>query len=119
MKTLPRNLVTLTIHMEQDDSPVRGNASASGDDEYDKLIEDGILERLRQDDDWAWCCVTVTGKFGPFTADTSLYGCSYNDKEDFMQPGGYYDEMVDEVIEDLERQIERALQLIQSLPDKE
>jgi hypothetical protein len=57
---------TFTIHAEVDETPVRGNALASGDDAADREYEDEILARLRDDDVWAWACVEVreSGYFG-------------------------------------------------------
>jgi hypothetical protein len=41
---------TFTIHAEVDETPVRGNALASGDPSNDRECEDEILARLRDDD---------------------------------------------------------------------
>ncbi|GAG86978.1 unnamed protein product, partial [marine sediment metagenome] len=85
--------VAFVLTIEPEDIPVRGNAMASGDEEVDRRVEDGIIERLDQGDLWAWCSVKVTATL---LDDTDLEGadylggCSYRDEEDFCQDGGYY-----------------------------
>lgn len=85
----------------QDDAPVIGNASAI-DDATDAAIEQAILERLEYDV-WAWALVTVnvtddvTGK----SASACLGGCSYENENDFRLNSGYFDDMVQECIDEL------------------
>jgi hypothetical protein len=85
--------VKYTLHVEQDDSPVRGNAMASGDDAVDKEVEDEILARLERGDIWAWAAVKVTASFLDFEGEDWLHGCSYKDEANFREPGGYFDDM--------------------------
>ena len=77
--------------------PVKGNAIASGDEDYDNEVEIGIIERLESGDVWAWAAVEVKGTYKGITASDYLGGCSYKDEKDFKQPGGYYDDMKSEV----------------------
>jgi hypothetical protein len=105
--------ITYTLTVEQDDLPVRGNAFASGDDSEDKAVEDEILRRLDQGDDWAWAYVTVTATLDgtpQFKGQDSLGGCNYKNEADFKQPGGYYDDMVKEARHNLIQNIRRAVQ---------
>jgi hypothetical protein len=51
--------VEFTVRVEQDDTPVRGNAMASGDDAADRECEDEILSRLEAGNVEAWCVLTV------------------------------------------------------------
>ena len=100
---LTREEVDIRLRAEPELVQVEGNASASGDDAFDRDVEQGILCRLEQGDVWAWAAVTVTVSWGPFSASDRLGCCSYADEEDFRQPGGYFDDMVDQAIEELNR----------------
>ena len=69
----------------------------SGDDEQDSET----IAQIRRDmewNEWAWCAVKVTCTIPGYDAEGNDYlgGCSYNSKEDFCQPGGYYDDMKSE-----------------------
>jgi|SRR6185312_340027 len=82
-----------TIEAEPEEIEVRGNAMASGDAAADKAVEDEILRRLDQGDVWAWASVTVRCTLEGFEGRDHLGCCSYKDEADFIQPGGYYDDM--------------------------
>ena len=100
---ISREEVTITVAAEPDPVPVEGNASASGDDEFDREAEQSILCRIQQGDVWTWAAVTVTVSWGPFSTSDHLGCCSYADEEDFRQPDGYFDDMVDEALEELNK----------------
>ena len=104
-KTLSREEVSVCIQAEPELIPVEGNASASGDDAFDREVEHNILCRVQQGDVWAWGAVTVTVTWGPFSASDHLGCCSYVDEDDFRQPGGYFDDMVDQALEELNRTV--------------
>ena len=95
--------ITIIVHL--DDMPVRGNACASGDDAFDKKVEDAILRRLDSGDVWAWACVEVRASFAGLSASDFLGGCSCEDVNDFIA-GGYFEDMVAEACTDLAEQIE-------------
>lgn len=97
---LKRNMVLWTIEAKQDDTPVRGNAMASGDDAIDKQVEDEILQRLDDGDVWAWALVKVTGCLRGLKAETYVGGCNYSSEADF-KADGCYEDMQDEVLEEL------------------
>ena len=71
---------------------------------------------MEQGDTWAWATVPVTVSWGPFSASDHLGCCSYVDEEDFRQLGGYFDDMVDQAIEDLN---EAALDVYRKLKTRE
>ena len=102
--------VTVRVHAEPDLIPVEGNAVVSGDEAYDREIEQSIQSRLQQDDVWAWAMVTVTISWGPFSASKHLGCCSYMDEEDFRQPGGYFDDMVNQALEEFNVTVFEAYQ---------
>lgn len=97
--------VVVTISAEPDDLPVRGNAMASGDADADREVEDEILARLDRGDAWAWASVRVRATWTApsgrtYHGDAHLGGCSYADEADF-RTGGYYEQMVEEALDDL------------------
>lgn len=88
--------VEYEIFVRQDDTPVRGNAMASGDEDYDREIEDEIINRLDNGDVWAWATIevraTVPGIPGVSGSDY-LGNCTYANQAEFEKPGCYYDDM--------------------------
>lgn len=102
-KPISREEVTIRLEAEPEFVPVEGNAMASGDDAFDREVEQGILNRINLGDVWAWAMVTVTVSWGPFSASDHLGCCSYTDEKDFCQPGGYFDDMVYEALAELNR----------------
>jgi hypothetical protein len=87
----------------QDDTRVRGNALASGDEEEDRRYEDMILERLDAGDVWAWAQVEVQASLPDGrTGSAYLGGCSYDDENNFKE-GGYYEDLIAEALIDAER----------------
>jgi len=101
---------TIRVLAEPDFIPVEGNACASGDDTFDREIERNILCRLQQGDVWAWAAVTIIVAWGPFEAQACLGCCSYTDEDDFRQPGGYFDDMVAEALDELNRTVRESYQ---------
>jgi hypothetical protein len=81
---------------------VRGNAMASGDDEFDRQIEDEIVSRLESGDIWAWFTakVTVRDSCGREASDY-LGCCCYEDARDFKR-GGYYLDMIKACVDEIE-----------------
>lgn len=96
------------IAAQQDDTPVRGNAMASGDSAEDKKVEDEILARLDRGDEWAWALVdvsarvTVDGK--EFAGRAYLGACCYENEAAF-KADGYYEDMCKEAVEDLIKEL--------------
>ena len=97
------------IEVEPDETPVRGNALASGDDAEDRKCEDEIIARLERGDVWAWACVRVVATCNGFRGESHyLGGCSYKNERDFREPGGYFADMREEARADLETNIADA-----------
>jgi hypothetical protein len=116
LKPLTRKEVTVRLKAEPEFISVEGNASATGDEAFAREVERNILQRLQRGDIWAWAAVTVTVSWGPFSAWDNLGCCSYADEEDFRQAGGYFDDMVDEALEELNR---IALDAFRQLKERE
>ena len=51
------SMVSYSIEAEFDHIPVRGNIMCSGDDDFDRSIEDAVIDRLDGGDVWAWAAV--------------------------------------------------------------
>lgn len=96
------NKYNVRINATQDDLPVRGNCIATDDKEFDKTVEDEILERLDGGDVWAWADVEVQATLPDGrTGSAYLGGCCYEDEADFKR-GGYYEGMILNAVEDAE-----------------
>lgn len=96
---------TRSLECQEEDCPVRGNALASGDDAFDRKVENKIIAQLNLGNQWAWCCVKVTVKFGQLEGNAYLGCCSYKSEKEFRQEGGYYIGMVDEALDELTEQV--------------
>jgi len=114
IKPITRDEATVRILAEPDHVPVEGNACASGDEDFDREVEHNILYRLQQGDVWAWAAVTVIVAWGQFEGRAHLGCCSYADDNDFGQPGGYFDDMVAEALEQLNQTISETYQQIKN-----
>ena len=62
------------------------------------------LEQVSEGD-WAWCDVTVTARFSDLTGTAYLGQRSYKDEADFKSDG-YFNQMVDEAILELQQHID-------------
>lgn len=99
-----------TIEYTLDASPcydsVEGNAMCSGDDDFDTLVEDKIIERLEGGDVWAWFDARVTCSVPGYRAVGYDYlgRCNYESEEEFMRDA-YYDDMRSEARRTLKLQL--------------
>lgn len=95
---------TITVIVEQDDDPVRGNFELE-DGSPDLEIETSILARLDAHDVWAWCGVKVHAEQDGFVGESSsVWGCCYEDERDFREQSGYFEDLRDEALADLQEQ---------------
>lgn len=115
MRTLTRADVTITVYAEVDELPIEGNAMASGDNEADREAEQWIRDQLDQGNIWAWAAVTVTVAWEGFEASDHLGACSYKSEEDFREPGGYFDQMVNEALDELNDRVAKAHAAMEAL----
>lgn len=111
--------VEFKLIVEQDDTPVKGNAMSSGDDEADRKLEQEIIDRADNGDVWAWAQVTITASWAGFEGVDHLCGCSYKNESDFtsIEEDGYFRDMVKTSIEDLITNIHDAGWLLVSTSD--
>lgn len=102
------SMVSYSIEAEVERIDVRGNAMCSGDNDFDKEVEDRILARLDDGDVWAWASVKVTARYDGIDGIEGvdyLGCCSYADEADFRNCP-YYDDMKDIARENLYAQLE-------------
>jgi hypothetical protein len=99
--------VNIRLTVSEEFCPVKGNVLASGNDAEDEKV----IKRIAQGDVWAWCMVTITASLDEldFEGNSYLGCCSYKNQKDFLAPGGYYEDMKGEAIEELKGQIELVL----------
>lgn len=110
--------VQFTLSAEYEDTPVRGNLTATDDPAQDKRDEDEIIRRLDQGgvwagDVWAWCCVTVTASWKGYLGITNLGACSYEDQADFEKDSCYSD-MKHEALDALNTVLEKAWSVLRT-----
>ena len=104
-RKLNRDEIQIRIAVLPEEIPVKGNAICSGDEDFDHQVETEILKRLEQDDVWAWATVRVTAEWEGLKEAEYLGCCCYADEEEFRQEGGYFDEMVDEALANLNKRL--------------
>ena len=120
--------IKIVLDVEGEDIPVRGNAMVSGDDGLDRQVEDEILQRVEQGDEWAWChvkvtiyasCVRMVECGMAITVDTwandNLGCCSYMDEDEF-KAGGYYEDMVKTCIDAINGRLAGISNLLEFAP---
>lgn len=114
-------LFTVEIQADQEDLAVLGNAMASGDDVFDREVEDAIIERLDKGDIWAWASVSVRVSIvvddEEFEAFDFLGCCSYHSEEDFRNNSGYFDDMCHTCLADLGRRIKSLKQALKAIKE--
>lgn len=111
---IPEDEIEITIEIEPEHIPFKGNCRVSGDPVFDKSCEDWIQSQLEKGNEWAWCCVRVVGKWNDLVADDYLGCCSYESEKDFRQPGGYFEGMRLNVIEDLNKKVRKIIETAQA-----
>lgn len=85
-------------------------------------FEEAVKSMLKKSKRWGWCCVKVTVnlKNGPTLIEgTSYLGhCSYSSRSDFIENSGYYDQMVDDAIEDLAKNLNSHIEKLTMMVDE-
>ena len=108
-RTVGRNDVTVRLDAIPDDIPVQGNACDTGDTQFDHQVVHEILMRLHQDDVWAWATVAVSVSWNGQEATEYLGCCSYDDEEAFQQCG-YFADMIDAALNQLNQDLQSLYQ---------
>ena len=80
----------------------------SGDPDADRETCAWIRKELDRGNDWAWCTVRVTALYRGFRGVDYLGACSYASEREFMEPGGYFDDMRRSALEALNGEVREA-----------
>lgn len=99
-------LIDWQVICHSEETPVEGNALASGDDAEDTKAEQYIRDQLESGNDWAWCTVEIQGDYLGLSASQHLGCCSYKNRLDFEE-SGYFRDMKLEVAQEIQEQYER------------
>ncbi len=89
-----RQDVLVSVSAFPDETEIKGNALASGNDVLDRKAEDRIFRELDDGNIWAWCIINVELNYCGYNHVDHLGCCSYKDQQDFENSSGYYDDMV-------------------------
>jgi|688.fasta_scaffold61797_9 hypothetical protein len=103
------------ITVRQSDIPIKGNAIASGDDEYDRNVEDQIISDL-ECNVWAWCDITVSLELevdgNTLQGGDSIGACNYRNEKEFME--SLYPEMVQNAINEAIDGLKRSIVVVEA-----
>ena len=119
IRSLTEADVEFTITAEEEDTPIKGSFS-SGDDAADAELEKSIRDDYNAGNEWAWCCVKVTGTWVP-TEDVSLVAsaylgaCSYKSQRDFIECNDYCKDLKAEVLDELNKKLSACAEAIECL----
>jgi len=100
LRLLTEKDVKIVLEREEEFLPIRGNCSAV-DPITDAATEELILKQLKRGNDWAWCTVHISVEWKGFFGHSYLGCCSYKSEKDFVENSGYYADMVQEALSDL------------------
>lgn len=105
LRKLTRDDVVFDLEVTDDDLPIEGNAMASGDDAVDIAYERKLLLRRAQGDEWAWALVRVIATWKDFRGMAVLGGCTYPNKQAFMEDA-YYEDLKVQALDDLQAKLQ-------------
>lgn len=103
--------VKFELSIEEEDIEVRDGLP---EPDHEELIE-LILGRLRRGDQWAWCMVVVKATWEGQTGRDNLGACSYDNTKDFIENSGYYEDMKQRAVDDLNERLEHQFKVLQPL----
>lgn len=104
--------VEFNVEACQEYTEVRGNAMCSGDDDYDRKVEDRILANLDDGNVWTWASIRVSASIDGIECADYLGCCSYKDEEDFLKDV-YYLDMKCEALSNLRAKYEDSMRAIE------
>ena len=111
IRALRPDEVTVELIAEpQDESP-----EACLDEEAAEWARD----QLRRGNQWGWCTAVVRAKWRDFAGEATLGGCAYRSEEDFVADSGYFDDMLVEAKNDLQRRLEETARALEPLVSRE
>lgn len=107
-------LATVTLACMEEDTPIRGNVLASGDDALDRSAEHETERKLRAGNQWAWCTAVVTVAWNGIEACSALGCCSYASERAFRRCG-YYQDLKREALDQLVDQVLACAEIVSQL----
>lgn len=66
--------------------------------DFEPEVNDFINKARETGDVWAWADVKITAKWAGFEGDAWIGGCCYKDEDDFKQNSGYYEQKLEEAL---------------------
>lgn len=115
LRELKSDEVSFTVKVEEECCvPVKGNAIDSGDEDFDRNVENEILDRLRRGDSFAWCSILVTAEWNGHKGIASLGCCSLegeSDVETTINDHGMRDEALDDLNKGLQAEADTLSEL--------
>ncbi len=100
------DLEFIVIAEGDDSTPHEMLSECMTSEEIDALIEEA------QFNIWKWCSVEVKGTFMGLEASDYLGACSYEDKDDFIKNSGYYADMCQNVLTELQTKIDEIVTIL-------
>lgn len=104
-----RGLAEIIVECLPEETAIEGNALASGDADEDARAEQSIRDKLEAGNEWAWCCISVTLRYGNYQGIDHLGCCSYSGIREFKESDGYFPDMVANAFDQLVANIEESL----------
>ncbi len=90
------------VEIEFEAEPEDMSISDSFSDERDVKY---IIRQLERGNDYAWFCAKVTVKYKGYEATDYLGGCSYESEKDFKEHSGYYIDMIQQCIDQINNDV--------------
>ena len=110
-RTVTREEVTISVAAEEEHSSIRRAAKETGREE-DFII---AVHENQKKSVYGWCTVRVRASYKGFQGNDYLGQCSYSSKEDFINNSGYYEQMVAQAIDDLNKNIAESFDKFKDL----
>jgi hypothetical protein len=94
----------IELIVKYDHAPIRGNAIDSGDEEYDREVEDQLIDEVNSGNVWAWFSAEIKASYNGVSCSDYLGCCSYEDEQDFRASDCYQD-MVAQATDELREKL--------------
>jgi len=108
MKTRQLTLEDLNISVIASDEDIHPrehlSESTLTEAEIDAIYEEAVTSNI-----WKWCTVEVKAEYKGLEASDYLGACSYENEEEFKKDG-YYTDMCQTVLADLQKQLDSFLE---------
>lgn len=107
VRKLNQDEVQFKLIVEDETEPLE-SVFGSDIDYIDQEVLENIKNRIRRGDTWAWCSVEIQALWRGFVGKAYVGHCSYENEQDFIKNSGYYDEIVQESLDDLQDSVEET-----------